>query len=53
MFALVVAKITGEYIDAGGDYEPDLKDGSWWPWCDACRSYHHRDNPTCKLRRDS
>jgi hypothetical protein len=24
-------------------------DGSW-PWCRACRSYHHPNNPTCRLR---
>lgn len=23
-----------------------------WPWCEACRSWHHPDNPTCfKLTR--
>lgn len=21
-----------------------------FPWCDACRSYHHPDNPTCRKR---
>lgn len=21
-----------------------------WPWCEACRSYHHPDNPTCRLK---
>lgn len=48
LIALVVAKITGEYIHTGED------DGSW-PWCDACRSYHRRDNPTClrKQRKES
>jgi len=24
-----------------------LWDGSW-PWCEACKSYHHPKNPTCK-----
>lgn len=23
------------------------EDGSW-PWCEACKSYHHPKNPTCK-----
>lgn len=21
-----------------------------WPFCDACQSWHHPDNPTCRLR---
>ena len=21
-----------------------------WPWCEACRSYHHPNNPTCFLK---
>lgn len=21
-----------------------------WPWCDACQSYHHKDNPSCRAR---
>jgi hypothetical protein len=21
-----------------------------WPWCDACQSWHHPENPTCKLK---
>jgi hypothetical protein len=25
-------------------------DGVNLPWCEACRSYHHPDNPTCFLR---
>ena len=25
------------------------EDGSW-PWCEACKSYHHPQNPTCKER---
>lgn len=28
--------------------EPD--DGSW-PWCEACNSWHHPRNPTCKKLR--
>lgn len=31
------------------------KPGCEWPkqdmpWCDSCQSYHHPDNPTCKLK---
>lgn len=25
-------------------------DATDWPWCESCRSWHHPDNPTCKLR---
>lgn len=27
-------------------HEPD------WPWCEACQSWHHPSNPTCKAKRD-
>lgn len=21
-----------------------------WPWCEACHSWHHPENPTCRFR---
>lgn len=27
-----------------------LDDGLAWPWCDACHSWHHPHNPTCRYR---
>lgn len=23
-----------------------------WPWCEACRSWHHPANPTCRNRKE-
>jgi hypothetical protein len=23
-----------------------------WPWCDACKSYHHPQNTTCKKLKE-
>ena len=38
--SLATHMATAYVEDASGD----------WPWCDACRSYHHPDSPTCKLK---
>jgi hypothetical protein len=27
---------------------PDAAVDPSWPWCEACRSWHHPDNPTCR-----
>ena len=24
-----------------------------WPWCEACQSWHHPDNPTCRLKANA
>jgi hypothetical protein len=24
-----------------------------WPWCEACQSYHHPENPTCKNKTEA
>ena len=35
-----------------GSVNRPLDDGAEWPWCDACKSYHHPKNLTCfKLTR--
>lgn len=27
---------------------PAVENGTAFPWCNACQSYHHPDNPTCR-----
>jgi hypothetical protein len=55
----IVGMITNAIIDAGGfeQKRPEIKEvkvvaeiveGVSFPWCEACRSYHHPKNPTCK-----
>ncbi len=32
--------------------QPDVEEMVAWPWCEACQSYHHRKNPTCRLLQE-
>ena len=32
--------------------ERALNDNIDWPWCEACKSYHHPSNPTCRAKEE-
>jgi hypothetical protein len=42
LIALAFGKVADKAIDFVDDEEEPFE------WCDACRSYHAADNPTCK-----
>lgn len=52
------------YLDLGGlsepvrsmpaeipSHTPSTAEEIDWPWCEACKSYHHPNNPTCFKKR--